>query len=74
LNPKGTVKELLDHAGKVWENYVTLEKTGLLHEPHDTCTITWADGRVFTGSGRREIDAEPGAARAVPATIGKERT
>jgi dsRNA-specific ribonuclease len=41
-----------------------MEKTGLQHEPRYLCTFTWVDDRVFTGNGRREIDAEQAAARA----------
>jgi dsRNA-specific ribonuclease len=63
-NPKGTLKELLDRAGRKWEDHVTMEKTGLQHEPRYQCTFTWVDSRVFTGNGRREIDAEQAAARA----------
>jgi ribonuclease-3 len=63
-NPKGTLKELLDRAGRKWEDHATMEKTGLQHEPRYLCTFTWVDDRVFTGNGRREIDAEQAAARA----------
>jgi dsRNA-specific ribonuclease len=63
-NPKGTLKELLDSASKKWEDHAKMEKTGLQHELLYTCTFTWVDGRVFTGNGRREIDAEQAAARA----------
>lgn len=71
-NPKGTLKELLDSAGRKWEDHATIEKSGLQHEPLYKCTITWVDGRVFTGSGKREIDAEQAAARAALGGIEKD--
>jgi ribonuclease-3 len=70
-NPKGTLKELLDSDGKKWEDYAKIEKSGLQHEPLYTCNFTWVDGRVFTGNGRREIDAEQDAARAALAAVQK---
>ncbi len=72
LNPKGTLKELFDRAGRKWEDHVKMEKTGLQHEPLYKCTITWVDGRVFTGKGTREIDAEQDAARAARDAIEKD--
>ena len=71
-NPKGTLKELLDSAGRKWEDHATIEKSGLQHELLYKCTITRVDGRVFTGNGKREIDAEQAAARAALGAIEKD--
>lgn len=69
-NPKRTLKELFDTTGREWDHYVSIEKSGPQHEPLYRCTITWPDGRTFTGSGRKEKEAEREAAEAALREIG----